>query len=91
MSGEKPRREWVPLDRLIRDPRLQMRASLADGLTDPATVERYREEMADGDVFPPLEVVSDGASYWLVDGFQRRGPGMHRQGIGRMHGACGDP
>jgi hypothetical protein len=67
----KPKREWVPLDRLIRDPGLQMRASLPDGLTDPGTVERYREAIEDGDEFPPLEVVSDGETYWLFDGFQR--------------------
>ncbi len=66
-----PTAVWVPLDRLVRDPRLQMRAALADGLTDPDTVERYCEELADGKPFPPLEVVSDGAACWLVDGFQR--------------------
>jgi hypothetical protein len=62
---------WVPLARLVRDPGLQMRDGLADGLTDPATVERYQETIEDGDVFPPLEAVSDGDVYWLYDGFQR--------------------
>jgi hypothetical protein len=71
VAGTKPKREWVPLDRLVRDPALQMRASLPDGLTDAATVERYREAMQEGEEFPPLEVVSDGQSYWLFDGFQR--------------------
>jgi hypothetical protein len=67
----KSKREWVPLDRLVRDPGLQMRASLPDGLTDPATVERYREAILEGEEFPPLEVVSDDKTYWLFDGFQR--------------------
>jgi hypothetical protein len=71
VPGIKSKREWVPLDRLVRDPGLQMRATLADGLTDPATVERYREAMAEGKEFPPLEAVSDGDTYWLFDGFQR--------------------
>jgi uncharacterized ParB-like nuclease family protein len=69
--GAKPKKEWVPLDRLVREAGLQMRASLADGLTDPATVERYYEAFLEGDEFPPLEVVSDGQNYWLFDGFQR--------------------
>ena len=71
MAETKPKREWVPLDRLLRVPGLQMRAALPDGLTNPTVVERYHEAMADGDEFPPLEVVSDGKTYWLFDGFQR--------------------
>ncbi len=71
MSVVKPKREWIPLDRLIRDPALQMRSSLPDGLTDPSTVERYREAILDGEEFPPLEVVTDDTTYWLFDGFQR--------------------
>jgi uncharacterized ParB-like nuclease family protein len=67
----KPKRERVPLDRLIRDASLQMRSALPDGLTDAATVERYQESIAEGEEFPPLEVMSDGQSYWLFDGFQR--------------------
>jgi hypothetical protein len=71
VSVVKSKREWVPLDRLVRDPGLQMRAALPDGLTDPATVERYREAIVEGEEFPPLEVVSDDRTYWLFDGFQR--------------------
>ena len=73
MPGIKSKREWVPLDRLVRDPGLPANAdrNCADGLTDPATVERYREAIAEGKEFPPLEAVSDGETYWLFDGFQR--------------------
>jgi hypothetical protein len=67
----KPKRIWVPLDNLVRDPGLQMRTSLPDGLTDPATVERYREAILEGEEFPPLEAVFDDKTYWLFDGFQR--------------------
>jgi len=71
VSSIKPKREWVPLDRLVRDPGLQMRASLPDGLTDPFTVERYREAILEGEEFPPVEAVSDDKTFWLFDGFQR--------------------
>jgi hypothetical protein len=71
VAGIKPKREWVPLDRLVREAGLQMRASLPDGLTDPATVDRYYEAIVEGEEFPPLEVVSDSQTYWLFDGFQR--------------------
>lgn len=71
MAEIKPKREWVPLDRLVREAGLQMRASLPDGLTDPATVERYCEAIMEGEEFPPLEVVFDSQTYWLFDGFQR--------------------
>ncbi len=71
MSVTKPNREWLPLDRLVRDPALLMRTSLPDGLTDPVTVERYREAILENSEFPPLEVVSNEETYWLFDGFQR--------------------
>ncbi len=71
MSGTKPKREWIPLERLVREPGLQMRSALPDGLTHPATVERYYEAILESEAFPPLEVVSDGKTNWLFDGFQR--------------------
>lgn len=39
--------------------------------TDDATVEEYRSRMMAGDMFPAIELVRDGAKYWLVDGFHR--------------------
>ena len=39
---------------------------------DQAVVEDYANDMAaNGDEFPPVQVVYDGAEYWLWDGFHR--------------------
>ena len=38
---------------------------------DQATVYSYRDSMKEGDEFPRLFTVFDGATYWLVDGFHR--------------------
>ena len=40
-------------------------------LIDQEMVYHYLECMKDGAIFPPLETVFDGATYWLVDGFHR--------------------
>ena len=34
-------------------------------------VKDYAEKMREGEEFPPLETVFDGATHWLVDGFHR--------------------
>ena len=38
---------------------------------DQATVYNYLEHMKEGDEFPRMFAVFDGATYWLVDGFHR--------------------
>ena len=38
---------------------------------DQQTVYGYLEAMKEGDEFPPLDTVFDGATHWLVDGFHR--------------------
>jgi len=38
---------------------------------DPAVVAEYAEALEAGAEFPPAEVVCDGATHWLVDGFHR--------------------
>ena len=35
------------------------------------TVVAYAEDAKTGDAFPPIDVFSDGTSYWVVDGFHR--------------------
>ncbi|MFH1383357.1 MAG: ParB/Srx family N-terminal domain-containing protein [Candidatus Omnitrophota bacterium] len=55
------------LTQIILDPQLNTRIA---GL-DLVTIAEYAESMATGDIFPPLEVFTDGESYWLVDGFHR--------------------
>ena len=48
-----------------------------DGGTQPRaainqdTVNEYREDMKNGDKFPPVIVFYDGEIYWLADGFHR--------------------
>lgn len=57
---------------------LNISAVRLDGGTQPragidqAVVEDYANDMAaNGDEFPPVQVVYDGAEYWLWDGFHR--------------------
>jgi len=56
----------IALHRIIADERCQPRASMNADLVDD-----YAECMANGAVFPPLTVYSDGSTYWLADGFHR--------------------
>ena len=39
--------------------------------TDAETINNYAEAMADGAQFPEVTVFTDGAHYWLADGFHR--------------------
>jgi len=56
---------------------LDMSVVRIDGDTQPRTainpgiVQEYAEAMQAGAEFPPVTVVHDGATYWLVDGFHR--------------------
>ncbi len=65
-SGQIDQITYVNLSQIRRDGGTQSRAQL-----DPETVERYIEEMARGDQFPPIELVYDGTDYWPWDGFHR--------------------
>src|SRR3954471_13541208 len=56
----------LSIDRIRRDPRPQPRNHINHDV-----VERYRDAMDAGDVFPPLIVFWDGAEYWLADGWHR--------------------
>ena len=56
----------IKLDEIRIDGGTQVRENISQ-----ETVYKYKEDMENGDQFPPLEVVYDGASYWLVDGFHR--------------------
>lgn len=35
------------------------------------TVDRYVEDMKEGDIFPPIEVIREGGKYYVWDGFHR--------------------
>ncbi len=56
---------------------LDMSVVRIDGDTQPRTainpgiVQEYADAMQAGVEFPPITVVHDGATYWLVDGFHR--------------------
>lgn len=74
----KPRREWLPLERLTFDPRLQFLTCLPGKLyDDEAAVERYVDDMEAGDQFPPLEAVEEKKgktklpTFWVFAGFKR--------------------
>jgi len=54
-------------DKIAIDPKIVGRAN---GL-DFVTVQSYADDMEGGAVFPPVEVVSDGDIFWLVDGQHR--------------------
>jgi hypothetical protein len=56
----------LPLAKITRDPRLQMR----EGLKQKA-VDRYAELMAEGVELPAAVVVTDGKHNWLVNGWHR--------------------
>ena len=38
---------------------------------DDAVVKRYADQMKEGDIFPPVQIVVDGKENFLVDGFHR--------------------
>lgn len=39
--------------------------------TDDETVQRYKDDMINGCLFPPIDVFFDSKHYWLADGFHR--------------------
>lgn len=56
----------LEVNQIRRDGGTQSRVAL-----DEDTVAAYAADMEAGDVFPPVDVFWDGASYWLADGFHR--------------------
>lgn len=56
----------IALNRLRIDGGTQARATL-----DDAAIADYAAAMTDGAQFPPVEIIDDGQTLWLVDGFHR--------------------
>lgn len=56
----------IRISEIVTDAGTQVRARI-----NLALVAEYAERMEAGDVFPPIEVHTDGLSMWLVDGFHR--------------------
>jgi hypothetical protein len=59
------------IDRITLLPELQFREDSRNqqGLANPERVQEYAEAMERGEDFPPVRVVEDGQTRWLVDGF----------------------
>lgn len=58
--------QTLRLERIIITGNTQCRHSI-----NKSVVYEYAQKMAEGESFPPLLTVSDGKSFWLVDGFHR--------------------
>jgi ParB-like chromosome segregation protein Spo0J len=56
----------LPLKDIRADRRLHARLDFNQNVA-----EEYADQMGEGVIFPPLEVVWDGKEYWLWDGFHR--------------------
>lgn len=69
----------LPLDKITRDPRLQMRPGL-----NQKTVERYSELLSDGVSLPPAVIVTDGKKNWLAHGWHRDAASA-KAGLGELH------
>lgn len=67
--------EDLRIDQIRLDGNTQPRVEL-----DEFLIAEYKEAYLAGAVFPPLDVMFDGASYWLYDGFHRRW-GAERAGL----------
>lgn len=61
----KGKRE-IKVDQIRIDGGTQVRENISQ-----ETVYKYKEDMEKGDIFPLMEVVYDGTTYWLIDGFHR--------------------
>ena len=76
-----------PLEGRITLTSLALAAITVDATTQPrvavdrAVVYDYAEAMRAGAKFPPIKVIFDGTTYWLIDGF----PPGRGGGRGRPH------
>src|SRR4051794_13003839 len=85
----KARKEWLPLDKIRLDERLQLRDIRDAGgnrvLYDEDAAARYAEQMDEGDTSPPLECVGEAnkkgaeVAYWLHAGFHRYAAHVRRK------------
>ena len=53
----------IKITSITVDPKIVDRV---DGL-DFVTIQTYADDMESGEIFPAVEIVSDGSSSWLVD------------------------
>ena len=57
----------IKVESIVIDPKVIDRV----GGLDFGTIQTYADDMESGDIFPAVEIVSDGQSSWLVDGQHR--------------------
>lgn len=64
---------WLHMATTVAISRIKINGGtqIREALYDNATLEEYRDAMESGATFPPIVVVEDGDSLWLVDGFHR--------------------
>lgn len=65
-KNPKNYRAEIELEHLILDERLQPRS-----LMNQSLVDEYMEDIADGDTFPPVEVIEVNDRFYLTDGWHR--------------------
>ena len=58
--------QQLDIDKIRIDGDTQPRVAI-----DESVVQQYADDLETGAKFPPVLVMSDGATYWLVDGFHR--------------------
>ena len=58
--------QMLDIDKIRIDGDTQPRVAI-----DENVVKQYADDLEAGAKFPPVQVMSDGATYWLVDGFHR--------------------
>ncbi len=56
----------LKIDRIIRSSKVLIRSEI-----DTDHLEKFKEDLRRGDVFPPVQAVYDGKDYWLYDGNHR--------------------
>lgn len=76
----------VAIDKIVITAGTQIRVVI-----DQKTVGDYAEAAGNQEIFPPVDVFHDGATYWLVDGFHRYWAAMKRKAkTMRCHVHAGD-
>jgi hypothetical protein len=73
----RPTKETLPIAEIALDREILPRTE------DPDTIAAYAERMAEGDKFPPVRIMRDNVTNYLVGGLQtlkaaRRGGRKHR-------------
>lgn len=66
VQDDRPPVQYFDVDRIRTDGGTQPRVAVSDEV-----VAEYADLYRQGEIFPPVTVFHDGATYWLADGFHR--------------------